>query len=97
MQYGAVHEQTAMEMAVGARQRCGATYGLSTSGIAGPGGGSRDKPVGTVCVGLAAPQQTDGYRFTFLNLSRRMNKEIFAMAAMDVLRRHLLGIKDTDS
>lgn len=91
-QYGAVHEQTAKEMAVGARKICGATYGLSTSGIAGPDGGTPDKPVGTVCIGLAAPQQVVGQRFTFLNLSRRMNKEIFSMTAMDVLRRHLLGI-----
>lgn len=92
-QHGAVHEDTAKEMAVGARKLCGATYGLSTSGIAGPTGSSPDKPVGTVCIGLAAPQQAEGYRFTFLNLSRPMNKEIFAMTAMDVLRRHLLGIK----
>jgi len=92
-QYGAVHEQTAKEMAAGARKICGATYGLSTSGIAGPDGGTPDKPVGTVCIGLAAPRQAIGQRFTYLNLSRRMSKEIFAMTAMDVLRRHLLGIK----
>ena len=51
--HGAVHEQTALEMAEGARRVAGATYGLSTSGIAGPDGGSAEKPVGTVCIGLA--------------------------------------------
>jgi nicotinamide-nucleotide amidase len=90
--YGAVHEQTAKEMAEGARKICGATYGLSTSGIAGPDGGTPDKPVGTVCIGLAAPEQVVGQRFTFLNLNRQMSKEIFSMTAMDLLRRHLLGI-----
>jgi nicotinamide-nucleotide amidase len=90
--YGAVHERTAIEMAVGARKIGGATYGLSTSGIAGPDGGTPDKPVGTVCIGLATPQDVVGHRFTFLGLNRDRNKAIFAMTAMDTLRRHLLGL-----
>ncbi|MBW2664410.1 MAG: competence/damage-inducible protein A, partial [Deltaproteobacteria bacterium] len=49
--YGAVHEETAKEMADGVRRISGATYGISTSGIAGPGGGTNEKPVGTVCIG----------------------------------------------
>ena len=87
--YGAVHEHTAKEMAAGARKISGATYGISTSGIAGPDGGTPAKPVGTVCIGLATPQKVVGHRFTFLNLTRQMNKAIFAMTAMDTLRRHL--------
>ena len=90
--YGAVHEHTAVEMAAGARKIGGATYGLSTSGIAGPDGGTPDKPVGTVCIGLATPQNAVGHRFTFLGLNRDRNKAIFAMTAMDTLRRHLLGL-----
>ena len=90
--YGAVHECTAVEMAAGARKISGATYGLSTSGIAGPDGGTSDKPVGTVCIGLATPQDVVGHRFTFLGLNRDRNKAIFAMTAMDTLRRHLLGL-----
>ena len=92
VRYGAVHERTAIEMAAGARKIGGATYGLSTSGIAGPDGGTPDKPVGTVCIGLATPQNVVGHRFTFLGLNRDRNKAIFAMTAMDTLRRHLQGL-----
>jgi len=88
--YGAVHEETAKEMAEGARLVSGATYGLSTSGIAGPGGGSLEKPVGTLCIGLATPYAVEGHRFE-LNFGRRsMNKKIFAMTALDLLRRKLM-------
>lgn len=88
--YGAVHEQTAQEMAEGARKLCGATYGLSTSGIAGPDGGTPEKPVGTVCIGLATPERAFGRRFTFHFGRRLMNKKIFAAAALDLLRKALL-------
>ena len=63
--YGAVHEETAKEMADGARRVAGATYGISTTGIACPGGGTWEKPVGTVCIGIAAPDFVEGYRFNF--------------------------------
>jgi nicotinamide-nucleotide amidase len=90
--YGAVHEKTAGEMAEGARRISGATYGLATSGIAGPGGGSKEKPVGTVCIGLAAPDGTRTYRFQFTYGQRLMMKKMFSMKALDLLRRHLAGI-----
>ena len=90
--YGAVSEQTAKEMARGVRQVSAATYGLSVSGIAGPGGATDDKPVGTVCMGLADANAVNGYRFNFTFDNRRMNKRVFATAALDLLRRHLLGI-----
>ena len=90
--HGAVHERTAGEMAEGARRVAGATYGLATSGIAGPDGGSDDKPVGTVCIGLAGPERPVARRLFFPFGKRLMNKKIFAMAALDMLRRELFGL-----
>jgi len=88
--HGAVSEETAKEMARGVRRISGATYGLATSGIAGPRGATADKPVGTVCIGLATSETVIGrqYHFTFDNRSR--NKRIFAAMALELLRRELL-------
>lgn len=91
--YGAVSEQTAKEMAQGVQQISSATYGLSVSGIAGPGGATADKPVGTVCIGLADAKSVHGYRFNFTFADRWMNKHVFATTALDLLRRELLGIR----
>ncbi|MDD2390418.1 MAG: competence/damage-inducible protein A [Desulfobacterales bacterium] len=93
---GAVHEQTAKEMAEGARRISGAVYGISTTGIAGPDGGSEEKPVGTVCIGLATPRYAKGYRFQYNYGMRNMNKEVFAMKALDLLRRELVGEREED-
>jgi len=89
---GAVHVETAREMAAGARKVVGADYGLSISGIAGPSGGTADKPVGTVCIGLATPADTKGFRYLFPFGRRLLNKSIFAASALDLLRRELLGL-----
>jgi nicotinamide-nucleotide amidase len=80
-------------MADGVKRISGASYGLSTSRIAGPGGGTDKKPVGTVCIGLATPQVSVGRQFRFFNYNRLRNKQIFAMTALDLLRRDLLGIE----
>jgi nicotinamide-nucleotide amidase len=93
-EFGAVHEKTAKEMAQGARRAAGATYGLSVTGIAGPGGGTDDKPVGTVCIGLATARSAQGFRFYFPFYNRSRNKKIFAMKALDILRRTLTGAAD---
>jgi nicotinamide-nucleotide amidase len=90
--YGAVSEQTAKEMAHGVQQISDTTYGLSVSGIAGPGGATNGKPVGTVYIGLASSDFVRGHRFCYKFNDRWMNKYIFATTALDLLRQELLGI-----
>jgi nicotinamide-nucleotide amidase len=87
--YGAVHEETAEEMARGAMQIANSTYGLSTTGIAGPSGGTKEKPVGTVCVGMATSTMSIGRRFNFQALNRFQNKEAFATAALKLFLSEL--------
>ena len=64
-QYGAVSRETALEMAEGIRRQAEADIGLSVTGIAGPSGGSPEKPVGTVWIGLARDQESDARLFYF--------------------------------
>lgn len=90
--FGAVSEQTAMEMAEGVRQRLDTTIGLSTTGILGPGGGTVAKPVGTFWMGIASPRGTRAVRLK-LGTDRLRNKERASTAALDLLRRELLLLK----
>lgn len=90
-QFGAVSEEVAKEMAEGARRVSGSLYGLSTSGIAGPDGGTDEKPAGTICVGVAGPDFKKGFRYNLSFGSRSRNKTIFAMAALELLRRELVS------
>jgi nicotinamide-nucleotide amidase len=89
--HGAVSTQTAEEMAAGARRLAGADVGLSTTGVAGPGGGTPDKPVGTVCIGLAWEGGTWARRFDLGDRGRDWIKATTAQMALDSLRRWLLG------
>jgi len=88
--HGAVSEPTVVAMAAGARERAGATYALSLSGIAGPGGGTPEKPVGTVWFGLAHPAGVQARRFV-LTGDREMIRDRAAKMALTLLRFHLLG------
>ena len=91
-EHGAVSAPVALAMAQGAAQRLGTDFGISTTGVAGPGGGTPDKPVGTVWIGLWAAGGTHiALRFRFTT-ERLVNKERTFAAAMDLLRRHVTGI-----
>ena len=88
--HGAVHENTALEMARGTRRISGAHWGISTTGIAGPTGGSDEKPVGTVCIGISGPGEDGAKRYHFSFGDRHRHKLIFAAMALEVLRRRLV-------
>lgn len=89
--WGAVHERTAREMAEGARRIADTDYGISTTGIAGPDGGTADKPVGTVCIGIASRKGAESTRYGFHFGNRELNRRMFAITALNRLRRELLG------
>lgn len=89
--HGAVSRETAEAMASGVRRLSGTDVGLSVTGIAGPGGGSPDKPVGTVWIGYADAHRIVSETHRFFR-DRKFNKERFAVAALDLARRALLGI-----
>ena len=93
IEHGAVSEQTACEMAEGVRRALHADLGLSTTGILGPGGGSVEKPVGTVWVGLSTHEKTFAVSFHF-GKDRFRNKERTLTAALNLLRRFLLNMED---
>jgi nicotinamide-nucleotide amidase len=87
---GAVSEDVAKAMAEGARVRAGTTFALSTTGIAGPGGGTTEKPVGTAYIGLAAPDQPTEIMKIFFPTDRKTFKSLCSQRALDMLRRRLL-------
>jgi nicotinamide-nucleotide amidase len=89
--HGAVSEPVARAMAEGARTRAKTTYALATTGIAGPTGGSSEKPIGTVFVALAAPNTATIVQQRFFPTDRQTFKELTAQAAFDLLRRKLTG------
>jgi len=92
--YGAVSEETAREMALGARKRFGATVGLATTGIAGTGGGTPEKPVGTVHIALDAADGTRVHKRLLLLGDRALIRRWTTSTALGMLRKHLLGIPD---
>lgn len=90
IRHGAVSVATAEEMAEGARRAAGADLGVATTGIAGPGGGTEEKPVGTVCIGLAWEGGRWSRRHDLGVREREWIKAMTAQLALDRLRRHLL-------
>lgn len=88
--HGAVSEETALLMAEGMRKLAGTDLGLSSTGIAGPTGGSKEKPVGTVYIALADSQKTICRHYSY-RWDRKRNKDIFAETALFLLKNYLQG------
>jgi nicotinamide-nucleotide amidase len=95
-QHGAVSEATAIEMAEGVRKLLDADIGLAVTGIAGPDGGTADKPVGTVCFALASRNASYKRRYQLWG-NREWVKLLSSQVALDWVRRYLLGADPTDS
>lgn len=83
--HGAVSSECVAAMAEGVRRMTGSDFSVATSGIAGPGGGSEDKPVGTVWIGVSSTRGTDTYKMVFKG-DRKRNIERFAANALNLLR-----------
>jgi nicotinamide-nucleotide amidase len=84
-QHGAVSEETVREMATGVKKLFGADYGLASSGIAGPDGGSPDKPVGTVWIACAGPDFAEA-KLLQLTQDRLINIQLTGVAVLNLLR-----------
>lgn len=89
--HGAVSKEVALQMAKSVAEVFGADFGLSTTGVAGPGGGTPDKPVGTVWIGFWSKSDHFAVQARLFN-DRLLNKERSAVIALDLLRRHLENI-----
>ncbi len=87
---GAVSEGVVLQMAKSVREKLDADVGLSVSGIAGPGGGTEDKPVGTVWIGYSDRHQTIAKKFNFTK-NRDLNIKLSALGALNMFRLNFTG------
>jgi nicotinamide-nucleotide amidase len=94
--HGAVSEECVREMAAGVRKRVGADVGIATSGIAGPDGGTPDKPVGTVCIALDSEDVKTSRRYQMRG-TRDWVKLLSSQVALDWMRRYALKIPIEES
>lgn len=94
--HGAVSKQTVEEMAEGGRILMEATYGIALSGIAGPTGGSDDKPVGTVWIAVAGPKRIYSHKFLF-EKDRERNIRRSVLTALNMLRCEILELNPEKS
>ena len=86
--HGAVSSECVAAMAEGVRRITGSDFSVATSGIAGPGGGSEEKPVGLVWIGVSSHMGTETFRMVFKG-DRKRNIERFTANALDKLRKHI--------
>ena len=89
-QHGAVSSECVAAMAEGVRRLTGSDYSVATSGIAGPGGGSEEKPVGLVWIGVSSDKGTETFKMLFRS-DRKRNIERFASSALNKLREKLVN------
>ncbi|RIH63273.1 competence/damage-inducible protein A [Mariniphaga sediminis] len=89
--YGAVSSEVVREMALGVRKKLGADFAVATSGIAGPTGGTEEKPVGTVWIAIAGPENTITEKFIFGD-NRERNIIRSSQTALQLLRRQLMAV-----
>jgi nicotinamide-nucleotide amidase len=94
--HGAVSATVAEQMAVGVQKLLGTTWGISITGIAGPGGDTKDKPVGLVYVGLAGPHGINHREYCISSRGRDWIRDVSASNALDLLRRHLLKVSSEE-
>jgi nicotinamide-nucleotide amidase len=87
--HGAVSSECVAAMAEGVRRLTGSDFSVATSGIAGPGGGSEEKPVGLVWIGVSSKMGTETFRMIFKS-DRKRNIERFASSALNILRMKLI-------
>ena len=90
--YGAVSRETAAEMAEGIRKRLKTDIGISITGIAGPDGGTVEKPVGLVYIGLSSEKGTLTKELR-LSGNRKRIRTVTALHAFDIIRRHIIGLE----
>ncbi len=92
-QFGAVSVETAEELANGIRKHANVDIGLSVSGIAGPGGGSEDKPVGLIYLSISTPEKTWTEKRIFSGYERNVVRDRAAKVGLDLIRRTALAWK----
>jgi len=90
--YGAVSRKVSLQMAAGVAAKFNADIGVSTTGIAGPGGGTVEKPVGTVWMGFKVGDDHFALKAVLGN-DRLINKERTVMIVLETIRRHLIGLE----
>lgn len=87
---GAVSEEVIISMVLGVKSLLKTDYSIASSGIAGPGGGSAEKPVGTVWLAVAGPNGVKAKKYQFIH-NRERNIEISSLAALNMLRKELIS------